>query len=136
MKIQRTQENGGTFSAPLAVNARMTFIPVKPARTKAARKLELTGSFTFPASPLPWRLLEATTKRTGSVVLDTNGDLVPDSAVPSTTNFFPGWSPDGGTQKDRQECPVCPEYVCHTDPSTNEEHCTYNLPWYCLETIC
>src|SRR5262245_33596519 len=30
MRIQRTQEGGGTFVAPLAVDARLTFIPVKP----------------------------------------------------------------------------------------------------------
>src|SRR6185295_9102733 len=30
MHIDRTQEGGGTFSAPLAVNVRMSFIPVKP----------------------------------------------------------------------------------------------------------
>ena len=66
MNIHRTQEGGGSFVAPLAVDARMTFIPVKPARTKAARKLELTGSFTFPASPVPWSFTTgAMTKRIG-----------------------------------------------------------------------
>src|SRR5215203_899367 len=115
---------------------RLTFIPVKPARNKAARNLELTGSFTFPATPLPWRLASVGTKKAGPVVLDTDGDLAPDSVVPNTTNFFPGWSPDGGTQKwGGQDCPSCLEYTCHTDPSTGEEHCTYYLPPYCLEPL-
>ena len=40
MTIYRTEEGGGSFVAPLAVNARITFIPVKPARTKSARPLQ------------------------------------------------------------------------------------------------
>jgi hypothetical protein len=73
MNIYRTQEGGGNFVAPLAVNARVTFIPVKPAGTKAARKLALDGSFTFPAgSPIPWSLKsDAGAKRTGSVMVCT-----------------------------------------------------------------
>ncbi|HEY9422813.1 MAG TPA: hypothetical protein VIW92_15480, partial [Thermoanaerobaculia bacterium] len=58
MNILRTQEGGGNFVAPLAVDTRMTFIPVKPARNKGARKLELKGSITFPASPIPWSFRE------------------------------------------------------------------------------
>src|SRR5262245_34299421 len=34
MRIVRTQEGGGHFIAPLAVDVRMTFIPVKPAQVK------------------------------------------------------------------------------------------------------
>src|SRR5262245_56245400 len=55
MRIYRTEENGGNFVAPLAVKARLTFIPVKP-RQRGDRKLELTASFTFPAEPLPWSM--------------------------------------------------------------------------------
>lgn len=53
LPVLRTQEGGGTFAAPLAVDVRMSFIPVKPAQTKA-RKLELVGSFTFPGNSVPW----------------------------------------------------------------------------------
>ncbi|HEY2294573.1 MAG TPA: hypothetical protein VGM86_28060, partial [Thermoanaerobaculia bacterium] len=42
MRIYRTSDGGGHFLAPLAVDARLSFIPVKPARDKAARKLDLT----------------------------------------------------------------------------------------------
>ena len=81
MRILRTQEGGGNFVAPLAVDARMTFIPVKPARNKAARKLELDGSFTFPANPMPWSVADGEmAKRIGPVVVDTNGDLTPDTS--------------------------------------------------------
>jgi len=128
MRIDRTQENGGTFSAPLAVNAKMTFIPVKPAREKSARRLELTGSFTFPAAPIPWSLTGgAVTKRLGgSVLVDTNGDLAPDTVLTGSSNFWPGWSPDGSMQK-VGSCMVCEPSSCHTDPSTGKQHCTGGL---------
>ena len=124
MRIKRTQEWGGEFSAPLAVNARMTFIPVKPGRGKAARKLELTGSFTFPASPISWSLAGgATTKGLrSSVLVDTNGDLAPDTVLFGTSNFWPGWSP--GTVQTKG-CTTCEPYSCgHIDPSTGHQHCT------------
>lgn len=94
MSIHRTQEKGGSFVAPLAVNARITFIPVKPARNKSLRKLELTQSFVFPAAPLPWRLTDgARAKRIGSAFVDTNGDLTPDTLLPGASSFSPGVSP-------------------------------------------
>jgi hypothetical protein len=125
MNIYRTQEGGGNFSAPLAVNARMTFIPVKPGRNKAARKLELDGSFTFPSSPLPWSHADgAMAKRIGSVIVDTNGDLIPDSPLPRTSNFLAGSSPNRLTLNKTVECPNPCETTCHTDPSTGKQHCT------------
>jgi hypothetical protein len=94
MSIHRTQEGGGSFVAPLAVNARLTFIPVKPPKNKAAQKLELKGGFTFPPHPLPWSFRAgATTKEIGAAVVDTNGDLAPDALLPGTSNFAPGWAP-------------------------------------------
>jgi hypothetical protein len=123
MRINRTEDWGGNFVAPLAVNARMTFIPVKPARGKAARKLELTGSFTFPASPIPWSLAggEATKRLGGSVFVDTNGDLAPDTVLFGTSNFWPGWSPDVVQTK---ACYTCEPRECHIDTATGKEHCT------------
>jgi hypothetical protein len=122
MNILRTQEGGGNFVAPLAVDVRMTFIPVKPARNKGARKLELTESFTFPASPLPWSLTAgATAKRIGPVVVDTDGDLIPDALLPGTSNFSPGQSPSRFTNKG--SCSCCPEELCHAD--SGQEHCNY-----------
>ncbi len=137
MRIYRTQEKGGHFVAPLAVNARMTFIPVKPAREKAGRKLELTGSFTFPASPILWSTTGgAQTKRLGgSVIVDTNGDLAPDTVLFGSSNFWPGWSPNGTSQT--KGCTTCEPQTCgHIDPNTGHQHCTgpvvacypYNCP--------
>jgi hypothetical protein len=122
MLIDRTREDGGNFVAPLAVDVRLTFIPVKPARNKGSRTLELAGSFTFPAAPLPWSFTGGTrTKRIGSALVDTNGDLTPDTLVSGTSNFFPGWSPDVFTPK---ACYVCEPQECHTDPSTGKQHCS------------
>ena len=124
MRIDRTQENGGTFSAPLAVNAKMTFISVKP--QKSARKLELTGDFTFPATPISWSTTGgAITKRLGgSVVVDTNGDLAPDTVLSGSSNFWPGWSPGSSMEKIGGARRICEPESCHTDPDTLKEHCT------------
>ncbi|HVS00704.1 MAG TPA: hypothetical protein VMW27_29055 [Thermoanaerobaculia bacterium] len=122
MKILRTQEGGGTFAAPLAVDVRMMFIPVEPAQ-KAARKLELAGSFTFPANPVPWSFAKgAMTNRIGNMVVDTNGDLAPDTPVPGTSNFLPGWEP--GQSMDKA---CCREWVCHAE-SSGKEHCYWASP--------
>lgn len=136
MNISHTQEGGGTFSAPLAVDARMTFIPVKKpmksANDRSTRKWELTGSITFPASPLPWSLgNEATMKWIGSAVVDTNGDLTPDTRLPGTSNFLAGLSPDRVmTGNNIGPCPCEP--MCHT--YEGEEHCTF--PSGCYRVVC
>jgi hypothetical protein len=122
MNILRTQEGGGEFASPLAVNVRMTFIPVKPARNHGTRKLELARSVTFPASPLPWSFAAgATAKRIGSVVVDTDGDLNPDTLLPGSSNFSPGQSPDRPWMN-KGTCSCCPGELCHADDG--EMHCT------------
>ncbi len=132
MRINQTQEGGGNFVAPLAVNAKMTFIPVKP--QKSARKLELTGSFTFPASPIPWSTTGGlSSKRLSSVLVDTNGDLKPDAVLTGSSNFWPGWSPNG-LDSMAKGCTTCEPYSCHED--SGKQHCTgpvvacypYNCP--------
>ena len=129
MKIYRTQDAGGNFVAPLAVNTRVTFIPVKPARNRAARKLELAADFTFPATPLPWRFSAgARAKGMDPVIVDTNGDLTPDTLLPSTSNFSAGSSPDRFMSKVDSyysTCDPCAVESCHTDPSTGKQHCSY-----------
>lgn len=121
MTILRTQESGGDFIAPLAVDVKMRFIPVKPVRNKAARKLEITGSVTFPASSLPWSFTPGAAKRTGAVLVDTNGDLTPDTRLPGTSNFLAGQSPSL-PKSTRPTCSCCPYEVCHADDG--EQHCT------------
>jgi hypothetical protein len=126
MTLSRTEKGGGTFSAPLAIDARLTFIPVKP--SKNAPKLELTGSFNFPAVPKPWSLTAgAATKNVTTVVVDTNGDLVPDTRFSGSSNFFPGWLPSGlttgGSRYGGGSCTVCEPESCH-EVDGGETHCT------------
>jgi len=125
MRIIRTSEGGGHFLSPIAVDVRLTFIPVKPNRDKSARKLELTGSVSFPASPIPWSTTGgAATKRVGTVLVDTNGDLIPDTLVFGSTNFWPGWKPGAPSKylSGGGSCTQCEPPICHSDPS--EQHCT------------
>jgi len=129
MKILRTEEGGGNFIAPLAVDVRMTFIPVKPARVKTTKKLEIKAAFTFPAQPLPWSFRSGgRAKKIGAVVVDTDGNLAPDTLIPGTSNFAAGQSPDrnqagkwGG-----DGCPGCAVYTCHA--GDGEEHCYWEPP--------
>lgn len=122
MEISRTQERGGSFFAPLAVDVRMTFIPEKPAKLRNQPNLELTAAFTFPVEPLPWSF-ETSSRRIGAVKVDTNGDLSPDALLPGASNFAPGRSP-GRQTTDKFGCPQCAQIVCHA-VATEDEHCYY-----------
>lgn len=123
MRINRTQENGGTFEAPIAADARMTFVPVKKGQN--ARKLELTGSFNFAPKSTPWSF-EGTgprTKKIGTIKVDTNGDLVPDTVLSGTSNFAAGWAPGAAmTKLGGPGCTLCEPPICHDDPT--KAHCT------------
>jgi hypothetical protein len=126
MNLSRTQKGAGSFTAPLAVDARLTFIPVKPPRNKDARKLELTQSITFPAIPLPWSLTEIVpAKEAGPVAVDTNGDLIPDALLPGVSNFAAGRSPGRSNTKVTSGCSCCPDETCHAD--SGQEHCFIEL---------
>jgi hypothetical protein len=132
MSIHRTQEGGGSFVAPLAVNARLTFIPVKPSKAQNARKLELAGSFTFPAQPLPWSFKNAASmKSISSVTVDTDGDLRPDTQLPGTSNFSPGLAPSITARGPIGACPCQP--TCHA--TSGEQHC-YMQTDNCYPVIC
>src|SRR3954454_12440667 len=125
MRIIRTSEGGGHFLAPIGVDVRLTFIAVKPNRDKSARKLALTGSVSFPATPIPWSTTGgAATKRIGTVLVDTNGDLTPDTLLFGSTGFWPGWKP--GQQKyASKSCMVCEPPSGHD--TSGEQHCTGGL---------
>lgn len=132
MSIHRTQEGGGSFIAPLAVNARLTFIPVKSVKTKNPRKLELKASVFFPGNPLPWSFKNtAGVKSTSSVTVDTNGDLSPDTRLPGTSNFSAGMPPDLITEPGTIGACACPQ-PCHTQ--SGEEHCYW--PSNCYPVVC
>lgn len=125
MRIHRTHQRGGSFSAPLAIDARVTFVPVKG---RSLRRLELTGSFDFPETSLPWSVEGGPgMKRVASAVVDTNGDMKADTRLFGTSNFAPGWSPDGIKGVVAAGCTVCEPASCHIDPATSKQHCTGGL---------
>jgi hypothetical protein len=126
MTIYRTQEGGGIFEAPLKVNARLTFIPVKTTGDKVSRKLEIMATVNFPGNPLPWSFPVAglDKRRREPVFVDTDGDLRPDTLLPSVSNFLPGISPDRAMSK---SC-ACIE-GCHM--ASGEMHCYSQVPPEC-----
>lgn len=132
MRIHRTHDRGGSFEAPIDISARFTFVPVKG---RSSRKLELTGHLTFAAEALPWSFEGGPgMKRISSTVIDTNGDLTPDTRVSGTSNFAVGWSPENIKSIAAGSCTLCEPEWCHPDPT--KQHCTgpvyacypYNCP--------
>jgi len=130
MRIERSQPGGGTFRAPLAAKVRLTFVPVQGTNP---RKLELKGGVSFPGKPIPWTFPDGKVlQQLGSAVVDTNGDLRPDTRLPGTSNFMAGYLPEGlrsitGAYDGR--CGVC---TCHWDGG--EQHCTAGAG--CYEVNC
>jgi hypothetical protein len=126
MMIYRTQEGGGVFEAPLKFNARLTFIPVKPLHGKVPRKLEILETINFPSNPLPWSFAVAALDKRGRepIFVDTDGDLRPDTLLPSVSNFLPGISPDRVMLKSCE----CIE-GCHMD--SGKMHCYSYIPAGC-----
>ncbi len=131
MSIYRTEERGGTFVAPLAVDVRLRFVPVSG---RAARPLELNGSFTFPAEALPWSFPPSSdAKGIGPTFADTNGDRVPDTHLAGTSNFAAGWDP---AVYQWYDCNPCQGVTCHDDGS-GKMHCSFPYtPPGCENVLC
>ena len=88
MRIVRDDENGGRFSAPLALNTRVTFTPVGRPNGEA---LELAVPVRFPATPnVPWHSKTSSATFDGFVLVDTDGDRSPDTYLPGSSNFIAG----------------------------------------------
>jgi hypothetical protein len=72
--------------------------------------------------PIPWSLVTGEQKGLASVVIDTDGDLIPDTQIPGTSNFAAGQLPDSFMNKTTY-CSCCPTgYTCHD--YNGEQHCT------------
>jgi hypothetical protein len=136
MRIYHSHERGGTFDVPLSFAVRLTFVPVKG---RNSRKLELEGNISFADKGIPWSWEGGPgMKRIGSaVVVDTNGDLTPDTRLSGTSNFAAGWSPDRIKNITAGSCTLCEPEICHPDdPDPEEAHCSgpvyacypYNCP--------
>lgn len=126
MRLQRSRKEGGSFRAPLAANVRLTFVPVQDTDS---RKLALKGNVEFPGKPMPWRFADGKVlKPLGSAVVDTNGDLRPDTRLPGTANFMAGY-PSGLRSITAAGC-YC---TCHTEEG--ERHCAATGGWDCSTQI-
>jgi hypothetical protein len=120
MRIIRENARGGRFVAPIAVNIKISFTPIGRPDTEP---LEIRKSLRFP--PLPnqrWESLGArgTGKALGFVLADTDGDRVPDTFVPGTSNFGVGLMRT--TKADCQFSPDNPIIDCHY-VEEDGEHC-------------
>lgn len=90
MKLFRDGDEGGRFLAPLALRVKFTFTPVEGGEERVVRRL-----VRFATDPrFVWSSDESKRKirQSGWIKIDTNGDDIPDTHVPGTSNFAPGVS--------------------------------------------
>ncbi|HEV7504478.1 MAG TPA: hypothetical protein VGS07_06185 [Thermoanaerobaculia bacterium] len=125
MLITREDEEGGRFSAPLALNVRVKFTPVG---RESREVLEITKEIRFPAIPnFPWQSKTATPTPAGFVRVDTDGDGVADTYLPGTSNFIAGHSSRPGKPGMGGMTKVGGtggRTICH-DSGTDEQHCFF-----------
>jgi hypothetical protein len=93
MRIVRESENSGYFVSNLAVNVKLTFTPVSG---KARERLEVSQKIRFNPNRVSWVERAAITgskslEKKGFMLVDTDGDLRPDTYLPGTSNFAAGW---------------------------------------------
>lgn len=148
MDIVRTEAQGGTYSAPLALNVKVAFTPVsgKGDRRELTRRVDLG-----PANNSVWAYVSAP-RYEGNVRIDTNGDGRPDAQLPPASNFLAGVAPSvfkGQSAPSLKTqtaepipvtCPAgqCPYRSCHCTPWGQNP--VYNQPnstcshWHCVWT--
>jgi hypothetical protein len=91
MRIVRDNEKGGRYMAPLALNVRISFVPVGRGAAISAEKREIHQQVRFAATPNAWSDTASGVARVkGFIRVDTDGDHVADTFVPGTSNFVPG----------------------------------------------
>jgi hypothetical protein len=150
MKILRTVANGGTYSAPLAIRAKLVFTPV---HGDAAGRREVTRTVNLgPGSASVWTLAKKP-RYDGPIWIDSDGDGQPDLQVRGS-NFVAGMSPGKGdvrfaswtVYKAQPVCPVCytARQSCHCNPNPDDWHpdlngdgCADNdlhCVWVCVRT--
>lgn len=124
MHIYREYERGGTFVAPLAVDARLRFVPVAG---ESSRSLELTGSFNLGHNRTAWSIPESRWfGEVAPVTVDTDGDGVLDRFFAGSSNFAAGYPGFDGAGNWLRACTIT---SCHADDG--DEHCvTYCCTCY------
>jgi len=151
MRITHTAASGGSYVAPLALNVRLTFTPVN-GDLKGQRSL--TRKVTLgPSSMAVWTYATAPRYK-GRVVVDTDGDGKPDTALPSASTFIAGVAPaasgdpvtvDSCTMgTNATSCPpgYCLHQACHCNPNSLTWNpydpgtgCTYlHCLWVCVKS--
>lgn len=95
MRILRQSEDSGRFIAPVAVNYKLIFTPVGGL---SGERRELTAGFQLsPARNAKWTAArnQKRASRASTVVVDTDGDQIPDTYLPMTSgNFVIGRTPE------------------------------------------
>ncbi len=122
MKIVRTEERGGRYEAPLALNVKMTFTPVDGqgnGQRELTRKVNLG-----PGTHSVWSYSDKP-RYAGPVWIDTDGNGKPDTQVRGP-KFIAGQAPVNGTvelaswtvYKTQPTCPpgTCAKQSCHCNP--------------------
>jgi hypothetical protein len=121
MRIFRSEGLGGTYSAPLALNVKLTFTPLdgdKSARRELTRRVDLG-----PADNSVWAYVN-TARYAPGVKIDTKGDGRPDTLLPAPSNFRPGVSP--AVIRDHQTNAVpSPAMMCYIDETCGVGQCPY-----------
>lgn len=92
MRIQQTREDGGFFTAALALNLRLSFHPVSG--KGGVRVLEDTVSFNR-STRLPWATAPGSDGVTRSLTVDTDADGQPDTRLTQASVFVAGLAPGG-----------------------------------------
>ncbi len=92
--VTRTLADGGTFDSSVSVNAIVVFT-----QQGSGVQRSLSQSVTFSTEGAEWTHQPGSggVTYTNSVTIDTDGDGSPDTTVPGTSNFAPGWSKASGT---------------------------------------
>ncbi|MDX1999978.1 MAG: hypothetical protein SF066_19855 [Thermoanaerobaculia bacterium] len=94
MRIKQVDDNGGTFTANLALVVRMTFTPV--GRRAPVRTFDHTVVFERPAS-FPWARAASRLEQSREMMIDTNADGRVDTRI-ARNDFLAGWSAGAAVQ--------------------------------------
>jgi hypothetical protein len=126
MQIVRTNQYGGYYVAPLALDVKVAFTPVAgdpAARREVKRQIRL-GSGTN--SVWSYASLD---QATGEVKIDTDGDRVPDTLLPTEGSFAAGVAPAVQQVEEFDESigigridylRRCPYQSCHCNPDSQD----------------
>ena len=122
MRILRDNEHGGRFYAPIAVNSKLVFTPVRGTSNEI---LEIMSNVRFPANQgRSWADHVAPNqgvRRAGFVQVDTDNDRVPDTFLPGTSvNFAAGTTSRLG-HGGRKPVTQMPVDSCHSTAA--HSHC-------------